>query len=63
MSNMFDYCTNLTSIEFPAGSGTQLSGYLMAGGFNNCRSLQKLVFPAGFGGAIEYLRMPNINGC
>ena len=25
MNYMFDYCTNLTSIEFPAGSGTRLT--------------------------------------
>ena len=63
MSNMFDYCTSLSSIEFPAGSGTQLTGNYIAGGFANCTNLQKLVFPAGFGGTIKYLRSPNITGC
>lgn len=60
---MFDYCTSLSSIEFPAGSGTQLTGNYIAGGFNHCTSLQKIVFPAGFGGAVGWLRIPNINGC
>ena len=53
MSNMFDYCTSLSSIEFPEGSGTQLTVNYIAGGFVNCTKLQKLVFPAGFGGTIK----------
>ena len=52
MDYMFDYCTSLTSIEFPAGSGTQLTAKRINGGFANCTNLQKLVFPAGFGGKI-----------
>ena len=52
MDGMFDYCTSLSSIEFPAGSGTQLTAKRINGGFANCTNLQKLVFPAGFGGKI-----------
>ena len=63
MSNMFDYCTSLSSIEFPEGSGTQLTVNYIAGGFQYCTNLQKIVFPAGFGGTIRQLRSPNIDGC
>ena len=52
MDYMFNYCTSLTSIEFPEGSGTQLTAKRINGGFSHCTSLQKIVFPAGFGGAV-----------
>lgn len=63
MNYMFDYCTNLTSIEFPAGSGTQLTATRMNGGFSHCTSLQKIVFPAGFGGALTQLQHSILTAC